>query len=70
MPEERLHYEPVKLSFRGFESRRARKAYRQWFGFVLRDTKRYTEVPFRVQEHQLRFVIIRRQEKSLGAVQK
>ena len=32
-------FEPVKLSFRGFESRRAPKAYRQWFGFVLRDAK-------------------------------
>ena len=43
--------EPVKLSFRGFESRRAPKAYRQWFGFVLRDARRrYTEDPFRVRE--------------------
>ena len=68
MPEERLHSEPVKLSFRGFESRRAPKAYRQWFGFVLRDARRrYTESPFRVRERFiLRFVIIRQREKRLG----
>ena len=60
--------EPVKLSFRGFESRRAPKAYRQWFGFVLRDARRrYTESPFRVRERFiLRFVIIRQREKRLG----
>ena len=40
MPEERLLLESVKLVIRGFESRRAPKAYRQWFGFVLRDAKR------------------------------
>ena len=59
---------PVKLSFRGFESRRAPKAYRQWFGFVLRDARRrYTEGPFRVRERFiLRFVIIRQREKRLG----
>ena len=68
MPEERLHSEPVKLSFRGFESRRAPKAYRQWFGFVLRDARRrHTEGPFRVRERFiLRFVIIRQREKRLG----
>ena len=33
-------FEPVQLGFRGFESRRAPKAYRQWFGFVLRDARR------------------------------
>ena len=51
MPEEFLLLEPVKLDIRGFESRRAPKAYRQWFGFVLRDARRrYTEDPFRVRE--------------------
>ncbi|MBQ8235661.1 MAG: hypothetical protein IJZ37_03130 [Clostridia bacterium] len=30
--EERLPFEPVKLDYRGFESRRAPKAYRQWIG--------------------------------------
>ena len=61
-------FEPVKLSFRGFESRRAPKAYRQWFGFVLRDARRrYTEDSFRVRERFiLRFVIIRQREKRLG----
>ena len=68
MPEERLLFEPVQLGFRGFESRRAPKAYRQWFGFVLRDARRrYTEGPFRVRERFiLRFVIIRQREKRLG----
>ena len=66
----------VKLSFRGFESRRAPKANRQWIGFVLRDArKRHTEDPFRVwKRFILRFVIIRQREKCpgkfLGAMQK
>ena len=68
MPEERLLFEPVQLGFRGFESRRALKAYRQRFGFVLRDARRrYTEDSFRVRERFiLRFVIIRQREKRLG----
>ena len=56
---------PVKLSFRGFESRRAPKAYRQWFGFVLRDAKNGTLNCVR-ERFVLRFVIIRQRKKCLG----
>ena len=76
MPEERLLLEPVKLVFRGFESRRAPKAYRQWIGFVLRDAKSGTRKASFVCENVFiqRFVIIRQREKrpgvSFGAMQK
>ena len=66
MPEERLHSEPVKLSFRGFESRRAPKAYRQWFGFVLRDAKRTVHLTVCENISIRKFVIIRQREKRLG----
>ena len=60
--------EPVKLSFRGFESRRAPKAYRQWFGFVLRDAKTVcgSLLPCARTFFIQRFVIIRQREKRLG----
>ena len=66
MPEERLLLEPVKLVFRGFESRRAPKAYRQWFGFVLRDAKRTVHEIVCENVFIQRFVIIRQSEKCFG----
>ena len=65
MPEERLLLEPVKLSFRGFESRRAPKAYRQWIGAVLRDAKT-AHLTVCGNVFIQRFVIIRQREIRLG----
>ena len=56
MPEEHLLLEPVKLDIRGFESRRAPKAYRQWFGFVLRDARRqYAEGKLPCYANKIRY---------------
>ena len=67
MPEEHLLLEHVKLDIRGFESRRAPKAYRQWFGFVLRDAKRTVHEIVCENVFILIFVIIRQSEKRFGA---
>ena len=66
MPEERLHPEPVKLSFRGFESRRAPKAYRQRFGLSFGTQKGGIRKFAFVCENVFiqRSVIIRQREKS------
>ncbi len=52
--------------FRGFESRRAPKAHRQWLGFVLRDAKRTVHEIVCENVLFLTFVIIRQSEKRLG----
>ena len=53
--------------FRGFESRRAPKAHRQWLGFVLRDAKRTVHEIVCENVFNLTFVIIRQSEKRFGA---
>ena len=64
MPEEHLHLEPVKLSFRGFESRRVHLLHiARWLWIVPRDTK---TVHFIVCGNVfiLTFVIIRQSESA------
>ena len=76
MPEERLRSEPFKLSFCGFESRRASQDVSPVAWFVLRDIKgRYTEVRFRVRERfysEIRYHSAKREKPRffLGAMQK
>ena len=66
MPEEHLHSEPVKLSFRGFKSRRALKNVSPLDWVVLRDAKTVHESPAFVCGNVLiqRFVIVRQRQES------
>ena len=50
--------------FRGFESRRAPKAHRQWLGFVLRDAKRTVHEIVCENVFIQTFVIIRQSESA------
>ena len=66
MPEERLHLEPVKLSIRGFESRRALQNVSpvDWF---CPSGRKKNGTRNRVRERfYLTFVIIRQSEKCFG----
>ena len=66
MPEERLHLEPVKLDFRGFESRRMQKHIASGLDLSF-GTQKMTRTNSCAREHFCSgFVIIRQSEKYFG----